>query len=80
LLLRVRGEALIGLGRGVEGIAALRAGLAEARGRNARHDVAATLAALIAHDVPSKSGELDAWRQEYAELARMLGLVANVSG
>ncbi|HEX3707599.1 MAG TPA: adenylate/guanylate cyclase domain-containing protein [Mycobacteriales bacterium] len=74
-LLRVRGEALIGAGREDEGRAALRASLAEARGRNARHDVAASLTALLALDSAVPQPDREAWQHEYDGLVELLGLV-----
>jgi class 3 adenylate cyclase/tetratricopeptide (TPR) repeat protein len=75
LLLRVRGEALVGAGRDTEGRVALRASLAEARGRNARHDVAHALAALLADDPAAPPKERAEWQREYAEVVELLGLV-----
>jgi hypothetical protein len=75
LLLRVRGEALIGAGRQVEGRAALRSSLAEARGRNARHDVAGVLTTLLALDGEATPDERAAWQRERSELVELLGLL-----
>jgi tetratricopeptide (TPR) repeat protein len=80
LLLRVRGEALIALGRAEEGCRALRSSLAEARGRNARHEVAATLAALSALDVSAPTAEREEWRREREELVSLLGLAQSGRG
>jgi class 3 adenylate cyclase/tetratricopeptide (TPR) repeat protein len=75
LLLRVRGEALVGLGDVAAGYAALRSSLAEARGRNARHEIAAVLRVLLALDAPGARDEVAAWRHEYDELVELLNLV-----
>ncbi|HVT65595.1 MAG TPA: adenylate/guanylate cyclase domain-containing protein [Mycobacteriales bacterium] len=75
VLLRVRGEALVALGRVEEGHAALCSSLAEARGRNARHEIAAALRVLLEIDGTAAPAERDAWRQERDELVSLLGLV-----
>ncbi|HVV75295.1 MAG TPA: adenylate/guanylate cyclase domain-containing protein [Mycobacteriales bacterium] len=79
LLLRVRGEALVATGRAEEGLAALRSSLAEARGRNARHDVAAVLRVMLALGVAIDPAEAGAWQREHAELVELLNLAVPAS-
>ncbi|HVS67876.1 MAG TPA: adenylate/guanylate cyclase domain-containing protein [Mycobacteriales bacterium] len=79
LLLRVRGETLVAVGMVREGCAALRSSLAEARGRNARHEVAAALSALLELDEGATPDERAGWERERDELVSLLGLVSRRS-
>ncbi len=74
LLQRVRGAALRSLGHGEAAEEALRAGLAAARLRGARHEIAFTLRALI-DLVPGGAGpEAQAWATELEALVAQLGI------
>jgi class 3 adenylate cyclase/tetratricopeptide (TPR) repeat protein len=75
LLLRVRGEALVAKGRAKEGHATLRMSLADARRRDAKHDVAAALDALLRVGSPAPRLERQAWVTEQRDLVAMLGIV-----
>jgi class 3 adenylate cyclase/tetratricopeptide (TPR) repeat protein len=75
LLERVRGEALVESGRQVAGFAALRASLEEARRRDAMHEVAEALDALLRLDAPGTGPERAAWQTERAALVERLGIV-----
>ncbi len=77
-LRRLRGQALVALGRTDEGRQELRAALALARENGARHEVEASLRALLRHDAASGSDEATAWAAERAELADHLGVVADL--
>ena len=70
LVHRVLGRALVALGKGVEGEAAIRRALAEARARDAQHEVAFALAAL--DDTGFASAEE---KDEQSEIATRLGLL-----
>ena len=74
LLARVRAAALLPLGRRHEAEAALREGLAAARGRAAGHEVAFTLVALLDGELEDDPGEAERWREELERLAEQLGL------
>ena len=76
LLQRVRGAALLGLGQRAEAQAALRQSLAAARSRDAGHDTAFALRALLAAHAEAGGEERDGWRSELAALEGQLGLVA----
>lgn len=76
LLQRVRGIALLGLGRRAEAEAELRQSLATSRGREAWHDVAFALRVLTRADLAADAGEAAAWHAELADLTGRLGLVA----
>ncbi|HWF51648.1 MAG TPA: adenylate/guanylate cyclase domain-containing protein [Solirubrobacteraceae bacterium] len=73
LLERVRGVALLGLGRREEAEVALRESLTAARAREARHDIAFALRALLGAGVSAP--EAVAWRAELSGLEGQLGLV-----
>jgi len=75
LLRRVRGEALLAMGRTSEGHESLRLSLADARRRDAKHEIAAALGALLRVGAPCASAERRAWVDEYSALTSMLGLV-----
>jgi tetratricopeptide (TPR) repeat protein len=79
LLHRVRGEALIAIGRLADGHATLRASLAAARERHAANEVEASLAALLKAGAAVDDAESAAWRSEWAELVDKLGIVTDVS-
>ena len=68
LLLRVRGEALVARGRIAEGHDELRRSLADARRRDAKHDIAAALDALLRTDAPGGRAERQSWAAEQAGL------------
>ncbi len=74
LLYRVRGEALVMLGQIDDGHTQLRRALAEARRRDAQHDVEATLATL-ARLAAGDATEVRGWADERARLADRLGIV-----
>jgi tetratricopeptide (TPR) repeat protein len=74
LVQRVRGVALWSLGHGPAAEAALRAGLAAARARGARHEIAFTLRALIDRIPPASSLEAQAWGEELEALVAQLGI------
>jgi tetratricopeptide (TPR) repeat protein len=75
LLLRVRGQALIALGKRVKGQAMLRASLDDARRRDAKHEVAAALDALLGADAWTNAAERSAWTYEHNSLVNGLGIV-----
>jgi tetratricopeptide (TPR) repeat protein len=75
MLHRVRGAALLALGRVDEAAVALRAGVATAEERGARHDVAFALDLLLRHHLAASPAEEAGWRRERDELATRLGLV-----
>jgi class 3 adenylate cyclase/tetratricopeptide (TPR) repeat protein len=77
LLLRVRGEALVAMGKVREGHATLRRSLADARRRDAKHDIAAALDALLRVGATPARDEHQAWAEEHRELTAMLGIVAS---
>lgn len=79
-LRRLRGEALLLLGRGSEGHAELRAALALARKHGARHEVEASLRALLRHGAAHDADEAAAWAAERDDLADHLGVVLDVTG
>ena len=54
---------------------ALRSSLAEARGRNAKHEVAAALSVLLELDESATPAEREQWTRERDELVDLLGLV-----
>ena len=73
LLHRVRGRALLAVGRPDQARTALELSVRVARERDARHEIAFSLEALL--DVPGIGAEQrEAWRQERAALAVQLGL------
>jgi len=75
LLARVRGTALLGLGRPGEARSALEQSLAAARSRGALHEIAFTLRALLAAG-PADEIERSGWRSELQQLEQQLGIVA----
>jgi class 3 adenylate cyclase/tetratricopeptide (TPR) repeat protein len=75
LLHRVRGEALIALGRTADGGLALRASLEAGRQRHARNEIEATLGALLRLDVAAEVLEARGWHDEWSELTALLGIV-----
>ncbi|MDT4909410.1 MAG: hypothetical protein QOI69_2651 [Pseudonocardiales bacterium] len=75
LLHRVRGEALIAMGRVADGQATLRASLAAARERHAANEVEASLATLLKTDGAVDAAERAAWRSEWADLVERLGIM-----
>jgi tetratricopeptide (TPR) repeat protein len=74
LLQRVRGTSLLALGRRPESERALRAGLEAAREREAAHEVAFTLAALIDAGMAAGAAQESAWREEHRRLVSGLGI------
>jgi tetratricopeptide (TPR) repeat protein len=74
LLHRVRGVALLALGRRAEAGRALRAALKAARERSALHEIAFTLKDLIDGGMADGTAEEDSWREELASLVSELGL------
>jgi tetratricopeptide (TPR) repeat protein len=74
LLQRVRGVALLALGRSREGARALRSGLESARARGAGHEIAFALQTLIDADLARAEAEQRAWQEELTILAGGLGL------
>ncbi len=74
LLQRVRGAALRQARRLGEAEIALRDGLAAARSRDARHEIAFTLGALLESGMAAGAGEEAAWREESSTIAGELGL------
>jgi tetratricopeptide (TPR) repeat protein len=78
LLHRVRGEALIAMGRVADGHATLRASLAAARERHAANEVEASLATLLKAGAAADDAESAAWRSEWSELVERLGIVTVV--
>ncbi|MBV9486403.1 MAG: AAA family ATPase, partial [Frankiaceae bacterium] len=77
LLLRVRGEALVAMGEPRLGRFALRESLLDARRREAKHEIAAALDALLRTSAQSSGAERSAWIREHHELTRLLGIVSN---
>jgi hypothetical protein len=75
LLQRVRGAALLGLRRDAEAEGALLQSLAAARSREASHDVAFALRALLAAELGVGDAAQPAWKVELAQLERQLGIV-----
>jgi len=76
LLERVRGIALLGLGRCSDGETALRESLAAARTRAAPHEISFALRAMLDAPFDVDVDERSAWREELARLEDQLGLVA----
>ncbi len=76
LLQRVRGATLLALGRHAEAERALRSGLDAARERDAGHEVAFTLTALINGGMAADPAEEADWRTELAGLRSGLDIVA----
>jgi class 3 adenylate cyclase/tetratricopeptide (TPR) repeat protein len=74
LLHRVRGVSLLALGRTQEGEEALRLALQAARSRQAGHEIAFALEALIEAGAARSEAEERAWRDELAMLSTGLGL------
>jgi class 3 adenylate cyclase/tetratricopeptide (TPR) repeat protein len=73
---RIRGQALVVLGRAADGHAALRRALAGARRHSSRSDVELALAALLAAGAATDDAEAAAWQRESAELVVLLGIVS----
>jgi class 3 adenylate cyclase/tetratricopeptide (TPR) repeat protein len=76
LLHRVRGSALLGLGRRGEAAAALLASLDAARAREASHDVAFALRDLLSAEPPIGGSARPGWQAELERLRLQLGIVA----
>jgi class 3 adenylate cyclase/tetratricopeptide (TPR) repeat protein len=76
LLLRVRGEALVAMGQVRDGHLALRESLLDARRREAKHEIAASLDALLRASAQSSAAERSWWLREHGELVVLLGIVA----
>lgn len=74
LLERIRGVALLGLGRVAEAEDALRLGLQNARAHGAGHEIAFLLKALIDAGLARDAGENADWGYELAVLVGSLGL------
>jgi hypothetical protein len=74
LVQRVRGGSLLSLGRREEAEVALRASLEAARRRDAGHEVAFTLSALLDAGMALDACERDGWRREVEELRSSLEL------
>lgn len=74
LLQRVRGAALRALGQDAAAEQALRAGLAAARLRGARHEIAFTLRALIDLAPGAAGPEAQGWGEELEALVAQLGI------
>ena len=75
LLERVRGAALVALGQTELGFQSLRASLAAARQRDADHEVATTLGALLSAGAAVSDEEAAQWRRERATIVAALGIV-----
>jgi hypothetical protein len=75
LLERVRGSALVALGQTELGFRSLRDSLAAALQRDADHEVAATLAALLSAGAQDSEEEAAEWRRERATIVAALGVV-----
>jgi hypothetical protein len=73
---RVRGAALVALGQTELGFQSLRASLAAARHRDAGHEVAATLGALLSASAQADEEEAEQWRRERATIVATLGIIA----
>jgi tetratricopeptide (TPR) repeat protein len=74
LLHRVRGVALLALGRLPEAGRALRAALKAARERSALHEIAFTLKDLIDGEIAAGTAEQRSWQQELGSLSTELGI------
>lgn len=74
LLHRIRGEALLGLGRRSDGLRALRRSLDTARQRNADDEVAFTLTAMLDAGAGGTAYQRAGWRSERDRLAGQLGI------
>jgi tetratricopeptide (TPR) repeat protein len=74
MLHRVRGVALLALGRHEEGETALREGLEAARARQAGHEIAFALRTLLEAGLAEDPIEEQDWREEMTILASGLGL------
>ncbi len=74
-LLRIRGRALIALGDVEPGRSNLIQSLEKARSRDAQHEIAFALQALLDSGSAADLAESDSWVQEYRSLAQNLGLV-----
>lgn len=75
-LQRIRGVALVGLGRTAEGVAALHEALATARARRAQHDIASALGDLVRLDLNASAQDRATWSDELEQLTETLGLVS----
>ena len=75
LLERVRGAALVALGQTELGFQSLRASLAAARQRDAGHEVATTLGALLSAGAQDSEEEAAQWRRERATIVATLGII-----
>ncbi|MDQ1381016.1 MAG: hypothetical protein QOJ71_1735 [Actinomycetota bacterium] len=75
LLQRIRGGALVALGETELGFQALRTSLAAARRREAGHEVATTLDALLSVAAQESAEEAEHWRRERATIVATLGIV-----
>lgn len=74
LLHRIRGEALIALGRRADGLRALRRSLDAARHRHADDEVAFTLTAMLRAGAPGTAYQRAEWRRERDLLTVQLDL------
>ena len=74
LLHRIRGEALIALGRRSDGLRALRRSLDAARLQHADDEVAFTLTAMLDAGAAGTAYQHAEWRTERDRLARQLGI------
>jgi tetratricopeptide (TPR) repeat protein len=74
LLGRVRGLALMGMGRDSEAEQAFRSGLDAARARDAGHEIAFLLRTLIDNGFAASASEETDWRFELSVLTSALGL------
>jgi tetratricopeptide (TPR) repeat protein len=75
LLERVRGAALVALGRTQPGFESLRASLAAACQRDAGHEVATTLGALLSAGAQDTEEEAEYWMRERATIVATLGIM-----
>jgi len=75
LLERVRGAALVALGRTQPGFESLRASLAAACQRDAGHEVATTLGALLSVGAQDTEEEAQYWMRERATIVATLGIM-----
>jgi class 3 adenylate cyclase/tetratricopeptide (TPR) repeat protein len=75
LLERVRGAALVALGQTELGFGSLRASLAAARQRDADHEVAATLGALLSAGAGESDREVAQWQRDRATIVAGLGIM-----
>jgi class 3 adenylate cyclase/tetratricopeptide (TPR) repeat protein len=80
MLHRVLGLALERLGRHGDAVAALRTSLDIARRRDARHEIAFTLGALLGVDRSAGEVEAAQWRREQEELSASLGILGAGAG